>query len=424
MSNTNELRTLLKTTPDTEHTTQVIIHTQDDQYTVPIIEALDYSHDYRLNNSVYTHLSVLIPPSEWVKNFYPKSNNLEITLTIDFNENKSVRTYKAIVLEESKINPDAADTDLLDNTTLDTVGFIRVHFQLIALNVEILRAYNVSGSYKNQTVDAVITSLLNDAGNKVKVRSKKVLEKITSRPSDNKRQYKHITIPPTKILGLTKLLQSENKPGIYNAGEGFYIDMIEGLYQAFIYPLYNFNNPIQYSQHLTVIIDPKTKASLFEKTYYIEEGEIKIMVSTDAVSRNDKEAGFVNNGSGFRMPHRDSIMGKPVIMDESGPIPSRERLNYEAVITERSDGVNYPITMEHMNPFLAASTIAENNGHMLEITWSVSDPYILKPGMGVSIQTYQEEELKIIKGILLGQHTFINHTKIPTTKLFIFIERS
>ena len=391
------------------------IHTKKDDLYIFKIITIDLMRDYVGNIGDVMFLEIMMPIGDYVKDFYPYRDNLEVTLNKTFldqtsgralsNEVKQRQRYKAIFLVDQNPVIKASEYDNIDRFTLNLKEPITVHLQLLDKSLEPIRIKTTGGVFKDTTVEKVMNAVIPGESLKISYDGKKCIDAYDIVKPDNTEKLKHILIPQmTKIISVATYLQ-ESGVGVYNAGIGSYLQSYNKKMTWFVYPLFNVERFNENVPKCVIYSVPRGELPFIEKTYKITANTIYIIANGEKKYISNGEADLMDKGSGFRMTDARTIMRKPVDMKNDGPVGIRNKINYEINNLDRKDNLNHiPLgdSFISSNPFARASKILERSNSVITLSWTNSNPYLIYPGMPVKyIYLNKKNRIEQTIGIIL-----------------------
>lgn len=398
------------------------IHTTKEDFEITKILTIDIVRNYVKNTGDEIILQIMMPLGDYVKRLYPHRQNLEITIkrTALFeagqekntNDYVDIERYKAVFIYDRNPHIKTSDFDNIDKTSLDLTQILTVDFQLLNRALEPLRIKTTGGIFSNKNPKETMPALLGGESLKVLIDGKPSIDGIDIVEPDNKEKLAFVSIPQgTHITAIPTYIQ-QNMGGIYNAGIGTYLQTYQNKRYWFVYPLYNYTRfKTDKGPKAVFYSTPPYRYPIVERTFRVEGDNIYILAMSTKKYMDKAEADMMNTGIGFRQADARAFMGKPVLLDEKGPIGMKNRLATEVSLKARDDGLNYaPVSHERIsaNPFKQYSQINAKNGANLRFTWYNANPNLIYPGMPCKFVYLVNDTVKEICGIILFVHISVD----------------
>lgn len=417
---------------------EVILHTEKKDLTNVdgiLINNIYIIRDYITNISDYIEINLTIPFGTFIFDVYDYLDNIEVSLIATkqlYKNKKPVKVkekYKAVyLLDKNTIIPNMSNYSKEDlNQRLPLV----ITLQLLDRSVETLRIKTTQGNFdkilnknNDMSIKTYLKSVISEQCNKILIENKPCVDFIYIEEPDNKDDLKSITLPSgTRVIEIADYIQ-ENNIGIYNAGIGTYIQKFGIDYYTFkkcffIYSTLN-GNKFKNSEYKIIFYNPIVSIkSIDNHTYKYENKVLKILPHSIKGIQDNKETLVMSRGSGIRVSNANSMMRKPVIMKEEGPIFKKDQLVTEIAFKSRRDGLNFaPNKKISNNLFKLTSEVLQNQGNTITIDVSNLDPDYIHPGASCKIM-YEEKgnKIKEIYGVI--QKCMINFTSQNLTAQLI-----
>lgn len=391
---------------------EVLIHTKDkdigndDQI---YLHALMVSRDYEKNIGDHIEAQISIPPGTFIEDVFPYLDNCEVTIrtvkqyttTSGTSKRAFVSTvkYKAIFLKDK--NKSIPNNKLYSKIDMNQQLPLIVTLQLIDKSVEALRIKTAGGSFSISGVSGVkeaVRTVLSSEASKVFVENKPCLDFIQIEEPDNPGKLESLTMPSySRIIEIPDYVQ-EKSVGVYSSGLGCYVQkcaMTPTVIKTgmWLYPLYAVKR--EKSETIEAYC-PSIESSLTGLPGAIYKDNRYILLAyKPSIQANDKEAGVMTYGSGFRSADASKMMTKPVKVTPKGPVFEREKLNTEVIYKEREDGINFAVNKgTYFNNFALASSIMKAKLSFITLQVSNLDHDVIRPGVNIRLSTLILEPLK------------------------------
>lgn len=403
---------------------QITIHTEYEDYAPIVLRHLDIVRNYESNFGDITLLTFDMAFGDYVHRFYPFTNNLEATVSVNYIEKTDNRTkkpnviskrrYKMVFLPEENEHVNLSEYQAYDAETLNKLKILTVKVQLLDRILEPLRIKMTEGVYRKVKQETILRAVIAEQANQILVDGKPALGAIDIYPPDNTEIQQHIIIPHnTLIVSIPTFLQ-EKMNGVYNAGIGSYLQYYNKLYTWFVYPIYN---PSRYTldktQHSKMVFYymPSFQYNGIENTYRVDGNIVSVLCTSNKQYLDDGDTNYMNKGVGFMQSDARAYMKKPVVMTENGPQGNPARLTSQVANAYRDDGLNYaPATAQEIssNPFLQYSKVAQRALAYIQLDWQHSDDSLIYPGMPCEFVYLENGVRKSVTGIIAQCHTFVH----------------
>lgn len=399
------------------------IHTKQKDIKVIKIISIDTIRNYINNIADEIHIIIYLDTKQYLRDIYPYAANLEFTFEIlelsitEYSDEKVLNRYrerfKAVVKDKENVNAIDTKADKHSDLELGLIGPIEVRLQLINRIIEPLRIKQTNGVFTKVTPKDFLNGLLYSESNQITVEGKPILQGIDiADPVSNTEVQHNIVIPSgTSLIDIPDLAQNQFC-GVYSGALGSYVQFYDNKYIWFIYPLYDYTR-FDSTKGKKVIFYVGDKATIrgSEKTYRIEGNTIYIVITGNTQYYNDLESGYMDSGAGIKAPHAKAFMKKPVILTKDGVVGKRNRLNHEAVVKDRSDGLNFTPRVKDgvtANPFKVYSEIASKSVAQITLEWNHAKYDLIYPGMPCRYTFTNNGKLTTVTGTILQTHTLIS----------------
>ena len=403
------------------------IHAGDETFEGLKITSVNIIRDYITRAADIVTISVVIPMGLWAKKLYKYRTDLEITLTKTIlkevsetpDEEEDIESHRYFAVPDPSTMPimDSRDVQKLSIAELDLLNILTVDFQLTEKLVHQLRLMTVGGTFRKTTPADVVKYILATESSKIKVEEDSTFKGVHLIDPHNKEKREHILIPQgTNIVDLPVYAQ-KRVGGIYNTGIGCY-------YQNrywFVYPLYDTTRLEKEKKTLTIIKVPVLRHTGIERTYRKEGDTVYLIGTSDAAISNDALTNFTDSGNGTRFADTRRYMRDLVKVEDNKAKSSRKKNNHEFVVVDRKENKNSVFMSPrklNANPFAERSALTAKHGGVLQLIWENSDHTLLFPGMMCKIHYLDNNKVKEIHGVLLGNEVAIqiNSFGLTTTK--------
>ena len=398
----------------------VTIHTKDTDTNLDMLETIVTTEDYNNFIGDYIVVSCLVGAGFYNYKIKPYSNNLEMTISkYILEELESTETYKAVILsmdnEYDGVKGNYTEADL------DKANIMRISFQLMTRELEIIRSLKVDGIYKNTTLKKVLYGTATRGFNSVKINSENIDANINIVEPDNQKTYGHIIIPTgTRLLDLPTFLQ-DTIYGVYNGDIGVYFKkyLAEKVMKLnlFIFPLYNFEHNVD--RELYIYHTNEKIYDELENTYKVVGDIVKIISASNLKVISVGENLDMNNGNAVTSSDPYTITDYNSSVSDTNVTYDKDTQVKGIKSYDREDGVtieNY--VGSESNLFKHKSKVLDQSLGVYQVTWNFSNHTLLVPGMVTTLFYQKDEEVVQLKGVLQIAFTVYNEsTKTVSTLL-------
>lgn len=388
---------------------KIILHNKDNDIKISLFESLEFKADYnnKVADDIFIHFNMGL--GDYTYDVLPYKNNTEITVIKSFNNTPYENiTYKAVLLDTS-VNSKGVQSNLTKDI-LNKASLIRVSFQLVEKNVEVIRTINVDGIYRSTTVKNAIVPIINNAVKNISINGEKLNSLLNMVEPDNTKVYNTIVIPTgTALTNLVTFIQ-DTKYGIYVGDIGFYIKSIrESLMNYkncfFIYPLYTRKED-QYDSLFIYHADSKlNKAS--NNTYEYINKTLKI-ISSEVTIVEKGERDFINDGNHVAYGNMENIYNyNSTVTNDKISYTKKTQLGNDKISTE--DGLSNETYIGNIDNLCKYySNLSNKNMSLYQFKWQFSNHRHLLPGMNVTVFYQVDKDIKKLQGILQGYYSIYN----------------
>ena len=415
----------------TKRDIKLVLHTEKhDIYSLTFV-SLEIYQDFINHISDYILTTFMIPLGDFVKVIYPHRNNLELTIVID----NAIKRYKLILLS------DTANFARYANQTQEDLNkqeYTKIEAQCLDRAVELLRTQEVTGIFRNTTVENVIQSTLLEATKNIAIDGQIQHTHLSITKPNNTRTYNHIVIPNgTKSIDIPTYLQ-ETSYGVYNGSIGLYYQQVNRskLYpnkketgtenHLFVYPLHKTNIANTTTRKLVIYQLPTTQLAPIQNSFVIDNDLIKIVIdnSSDTLDTGDKE--YMNYGEAFNTIEPNSIMNRPhKVSKGKTPTISYSETTYNMAIKRREDSTSLSRTVRTTdNMYRERSKVLRTLGSILKFTWNSADIEYLYPAMPVTYTRMNSyNQIEQYQGILHHVYNRIDNTSESVAILTVYLNK-
>ena len=311
-----------------------------------------------------------------------------------------IKEYKVVINNADDIRK-SINTNALINKNDDGTGRtnkeqyfgqrIPITLELLSPTLYDLRHITIATKLSNCTMDQVVLYLANSYN----------IKNLIMTPSDNKKVYRDIPIPP-KVGGIDKsLTYLQKKFGIYGMGLEYYF-YDDTLY---VYPKYDYDRKST-EQDTTVqfiVVPEGTYIGVESYHCYDDNGNLRIVLDGKSVSENPIEINAENTGNHFVAHRTSSILDHSRTMNKDGS----GKLSDTNVIslgmntkTAHSESTNTKFITSTNNAYELASMMSANSNTIVSTTWQKSIPFVIVPGTKCIYQYEDESGIKGLKGMV------------------------
>lgn len=404
-------------------------------YTCLKVLSIDIDRDYENKLSDDITLTVAVLPGTWTDIILPQISNLEVSLVSSsstlFRGNVSVTKYKAYCKTPVNIRKLNSNYHDLSTESINMgLGPIDIQFQLVPVLIEKLIPIQIGTNVVDATTEETLKSLLMGESSKLEgLDDANMLKGVDMVPGDNQQKYRSIPIPDgVSLLNLPNYLQKKSF-GIYKQGLGHYIQ--NAIW--YVYPKFRVKRDDSNIRYINVFVSYRNQLKHNTKTYRIEGPDLYLIGTLEAESSNNKSANMLNEGNGIRAINPQAQQTEEVLKVEGNKaIASRTNSMNEFILEENKNGTQnarIDLQAQDINLYEQVANVEGRMGRLFALVWQNSSPPRVKPGAIVKIHYMSGNQAKIVEGILMKAHHYIqavspNMTDLQystTTGLFIFV---
>jgi len=268
---------------------------------------------------------------------------------------------------------------------------IAVTFELFSPTLYDLRHITIATKLSNCTMEEAVLYLANSYGIKNTIMT----------PSENKKVYRDIPIPP-KVGGIDKSLSYlQKKFGIYSMGLEYYF-YDETLY---VYPKYDYDRkPTESDNTVQLFVVPEGTYTGVESYHcYDDNLNLRIVLDGKTVSENPTEINVENSGNHFVAHRTSSVLdqSRTINRDGSSKLSDTNLISLGMnTKTAHEACINTKFITSTNNAYELASMMAANSNTIVSSVWQKSFPYLITPGTKCIYQYEDESGLKGLKGMI------------------------
>ena len=369
-----------------------ILHTKDLDIEITDVISVDIASDYFNDITDKIHFNFVMGKGDYVLDVFPHKDNMLITLSYKLRGVTKTRQYRFILLDNLE-NIQGSRLDNMSREEMNQEDLLNITGQCLNMTVEALRLKEVSGVYRNVTVETVIEGLFANVMNRTKVLGVELNVSVNFKPTNNEYSYDHIVIPSgLKLLDLPSYLQDTDY-GVYNGDIGVYFTKTEDKDVLYIYPLYG-GDYINDKQMKVVLLNSDSDITENAgQTHMFTNDTLKILVGKSANSKNDGETALLDKAVGYRMLKPTVPLSRAVIVTDD-TISTDVKANMgSSLLKAKEDGVNrQAIIKPTANEFKVRSTFLRNNMRDLTLKWMMSEHDLIVPGTRIEHMYVDEYE--------------------------------
>lgn len=400
---------------------EAILHNENSNVKINLVKELSIKGDYNGHVANQIMVTVIIPLGDFAYDVFPHKDNLEMTLNL-YEKDKLTRSvlYKAILVNDgANLNGVAGSAK---KETLNAGDVETAEFQLVEIEVEIIRMSMVSGVYKDLTVESLLYNRFRAMGDALKVNGLPIKPVLNITPPDNKTVYPHIIIPTgIRLIDLPCYLQDTNY-GVYQGDVGVYLtNVYSGINQyktnIYIYPLYSMVKSD--TKELIIYFTNNNQSKISDNNILNSNESVKIIangVSTIATKQNK----LIDKGNVITSSNPDNLlMFNSKVSDNN--ISYDKDSNIKSLALSKSDGLNSERYVgNEVNLFKHTSKIMSDSLDVVTIEWRYSDYRLLHPGMPVTFYYQDSNGMREMVGTLQGFFTqYSGAKKFEATSLIL-----
>ena len=389
--------------------------------TIPIriFESIEKLADFNNNVMDYPTLNVFLSLGVYSKDVFEHKDNIEVTI----NTSRDDKLYSSITYKAILVDVDNNMSGIVANISkeeLDMSGMVRVTFQLIEQELELIRVVKTSGIHKDMDVSSIMTTIFYNTINKIKIKGTNIIPTINIVKPDNTNKYKHVIIPTgTRLVDLPTYLHDTDY-GIYKGDIGLYFKTkVESVNKnnlnVYVYPLYSIEKN-KYKE--LVIYYANTQFSKVNDNNYYNTDEMLKVVASDLDIAEIKQNTIMNKGGAITGNDPDTLLSYSNTV-------TNDKLTYNKKIDNttlnQKDGLtNERYVGNEVNLFKHISRVMSDSMDLVKVTWNYSNSSLLIPGMHVTIYYQKDNKVKKMVGVLQQYHMLYREiNKIETTILLL-----
>ena len=432
----NEISDILNKSIEEEFPTITLtIHTPDEDITIDHLVSLDVERDFEKSLADIIYADFMIPLGDYANKYYKNRSNLEATICIKRNYKQNCIRHKALILNVDKSVSDSKLQSLgIDG--LNDINIVEVKLQLIPIELILIKKLEHEGIYGNITREDVVKKSMLYGLSKAKLYNEYFKLHYNIYESDFKDKLESAIIPTgTKVAKIPIHIQ-ENY-GLYNYSANVYFkldnDINKNLY-LWVYPVVDFER-VNKEQNICMIYNTvRTGLSASEKSYYKDNGQLKIVTDTSEVS-GDNYNNLFNIGKGVEYQKlTDNLQSFKHDINNDEDI---SKPNEKVLINTSNNGMDFTKNIGLTDNVGQVDSLLTYNktAYIQTVFYNFSglwgediDKELIYPGMPVSYiyNTKQNGLNKIMKlpGTIMKQHiTFQILKKTMSTVLLLGIKK-
>ncbi len=399
------------------------IHANGKTITAMKLLNIDRVRDFEQDFAPVIMIDVMLPLGEYTYLVYPFQDALEVTLyatpleeagqTVSEALPIAMERFTAVLIDKGNPMMNNSGPNTPSQEVLDLTNMITCTFQLQNKAVEQMRMRSYGNTFRDQTVEDVLLTIMTTESQKVKVDSSMKPLGVNLVPPSRKGKQQHISIPQgIPLVDIPNYIHLR-EGGIYSAGLGYFY---ENQYW-YIYPCYDVTRFKKTEKTLTVISVPSNKLPQVERTY-LQNGSSLIVIATGEIKFADdstKNQLALGNGLMFADANKLNSVGE---VKGNKLMASRAKVASEFIGEKRDNGNNYVPRSKAMvsgNPYVQFSTIAKREGSVFVFIWDNSEGVLIEPGMVSKILYLEEDVIKELYGVVLKAHEFTELVGIGAT---------
>lgn len=407
------------TNPLTDTVTySIIIHTDERDIPILFSNSIDIRSNYNRDICDYVLVTFHIPAGDFIKDVYPKRDNLELTIvetsTVDNSSNKT--RYK-LALVNNTGNVSGSMYTKLTKEQLNEKEMFKVEGQCFLREIEVARGLYAAGVFKSGTVDKVMLSEFYNGFSGLKVEGSNINLQCNIAKPNNDLTYNHIMIPTgIKLLDIADYLQNRSY-GVYNGAIGAYFTKRNKANTMYVYPLYDKERYDSVTQKLNIYYANTSKLNFIENTYKKDGDIVKIIAGSNIKSYDTGENEFIDTGDGVVMSDPMLLTRRNAIITDNDITVSKQSQLTAAKIKERKDGMSQQVYLgNEPNLYRYRSIVNKQAMAVYQLEWKFPNIDLLYPGMPTCF-IYEDETAGIVKlkGVLqtvFSRYDFATKTKV------------
>lgn len=406
------------------------------------IVALVTERDYVENISDAIKLATRIGMGTFIHDIYPHKDNLSVEIVIhpvangtrepDPMKPSYKRKYRAILFHQDSKGLQGSSMLTNDKAAGDRSKKENVYFQLIDPIIDKIRTRTLSGIFSGTWEDILKALLKHDLSLEPKTPKEDVnsvinrngqwfvnqqgkleynslgqniwgfveeLQGVEVVPVDTPKPAEHIMLRTgTPITEIPFKLQEEY--GLYSHTLASYVE--RGIW--YVWGLHNTGRFENAERTLRVAIIESNTLPTTNKSYKVEDGHVSIIATGQPKHYDLTESLMQTEGNGVRYMDAGASRNPAKTKDGITTI-SRAANMKEFMVEKRTDGLNLiryapdRITSNHQQEL---SRLNARRGTVLHLEWHNSDDEVLQPGLPTRIYYVDNNDVKSVDGILIG----------------------
>jgi hypothetical protein len=414
----------------------VLYNEQDTKIPVLNLNFLRTISDFEKNDSTDRYIEVQITKSNYFallksnrKQFYCDLTISPTTIAGDIMAGNILTTRYRAYLHTTESPAVTSPHGDFTGTHLDDLGEIcTIMLELRERGYIEFRQYENSGTFRNHTLQEIITGLLSTPIKALEPLNLKNYS-VTMDPPDNSKRYYQLVIPQgVKIINLPIYVQKTW--GLYNAGIGNFLHNN----MWYLYPLYDITRYDKVSKRMTIINVPKNEALAPQNSYGVVDNEIYVYATGDTFHIDSTDRHLDSVGSGIRMASTGNVVDKFTTVENGNlTVPKNRNANvfyFDKTDTDIENVVTIPALTS--NPYATISKNVSKLGNKVIVVWENSNPALIYPGMPIKFVYKFMGNLYSLNGIIIKADTQIasygqnpsDKKYLSTTALTLFTERA
>jgi len=336
----NEITAILNQSVEEEFPQiSMVLHTPNEDITIDYLTSLDVERDFEKSLADIIYSSFIMQLGDYANRLYKNRSRLEATLCIKRKNKQNCVRYKALILNVDK-NITSSKLQSLGADKLNNINVVEVKLQLIPIELILLKKVEHEGIYSNVTRDEVIKKSMLYELSKVKLYNEYFKLNYYIYESDFKDKLETVLIPTGTKIGKIPLYVQEHY-GLYNFSANAYFkldnDINKNLY-IWVYPTVDFKR-VEKERNICMVYNTiRTGLSMTEKSYYKNNGQLKLVTDTSEIS-GDNYNNLFNIGKGIEYQKvSDNLQGFKYDIDNNKDISLP---NKRVMINNVNDGMDF-----------------------------------------------------------------------------------
>lgn len=374
---------------------------------------IDIQEYYDDHYSEIRTVDIMMGRGQYSNVLYPGRDDIVVNLIradankIDYDSYEGIQGvtenefYKGTLVDLGNEVIDDRMRTITDTDGLDLSGVMIVRLQLQNKADEQIRLVKIGGTYRDCTLDQVISAVITDAIKSIETEQDFIPSGVEMIPPDNTTEYEQIIVPDGLML-VDLLGYLQNTYGIYNTGLSHYIR--SGTW--YVFPTYDVRLGKKTASNMQVSMVSNRQYPLLGRTYRRFGSTTMVIANGERRVREPSVKQLANEGNGVTFLDPTSYFDGMV---DTQTDPNKAILDSSLVVNDfvavpNDSGINnVPIYGDGVtaNKQKVLSDLASRSGSYIEVIWNFSSPELALPGTSANIRYVDNGEVKEVEGVLI-----------------------